>query len=742
MLCSIHSDKPSLTVRKVSYRKLKSVNVDSLNEDLATSELCQNPSDDLQELVTSYNDTLKAALDKHAPLITRTIVERPRVPWFSEEIREAKRQRRKAEKRWRVSRLDYDLAVFKEKRNATTRLMNKARREFYSNFIDENSGDQRKLFRASQRLFNRTVDDGLPPHLDSATFTNDLGKYFVQKIVTIRRQLDTDPADSHLGTAIPSPAAAKSAPSFPAFTMLSDNDVKLLIQNSALKSCPLDPMPSTLVSKCEVLLPVLTNIINTSLQSGHFPEPWKEALVFPLLKKPGLDCIFKNFRPVSNLPFVSKLTERAAFNQTHGHMVSNNLYPDAQSAYRRNHSTETALLKVMNDILLNMNKQHVTILVLLDLSAAFDTVDHDILLERLSSKLGLNGTALGWFRSYLSGRSQRVSVRGSVSEKFDLCYGVPQGSCLGPLLFTIYASALFDVVRKHLPTVHCYADDTQLYISFSPMAQSGQADAVAAIEHCTHDIRKWMSQDKLLMNDAKTELLLIGTRQQLAKVRIDSITIGNSDIAPQSPVRNLGVWLDCNLSMGDHITKTSSVAFYYLYNIRRIRKYLSKECTETLIHAFISSRIDYCNSLLYGLPACQLQKLQRVQNSAARLVFEESKFCHITPLLKSLHWLPVKYRIDFKVLLLTFKAIHGLAPPYISELISVKDTSGRYSLRSNSGILLNFRTCKSLTTLGDRSFYMAAPKLWNNLPLFIRNISFVNSFKKSLKTHLFQKAFF
>ena len=274
------------------------------------------------------------------------------------------------------------------------------------------------------------------------------------------------------------------------------------------------------------------------------------------------------------------------------------------------------------------------------------------------------------------------------------------------------------------------------------MAQSGQADAVAAIEHCTHDIRKWMSQDKLLMNDAKTELLLIGTRQQLAKVRIDSITIGNSDIAPQSPVRNLGVWLDCNLSMGDHITKTSSVAFYYLYNIRRIRKYLSKECTETLIHAFISSRIDYCNSLLYGLPACQLQKLQRVQNSAARLVFEESKFCHITPLLKSLHWLPVKYRIDFKVLLLTFKAIHGLAPPYISELISVKDTSGRYSLRSNSGILLNFRTCKSLTTLGDRSFYMAAPKLWNNLPLFIRNISFVNSFKKSLKTHLFQKAFF
>ena len=141
--------------------------------------------------------------------------------------------------------------------------------------------------------------------------------------------------------------------------------------------------------------------------------------------------------------------------------------------------------------------------------------------------------------------------------------------------------------------------------------------------------------------------------------------------------------------MGDHITKTSSAAFYYLYNIRRIRKYLSKECTETLIHAFISSRLDYCNSPLYGLPAYQLQKLQRVQNSAARLVFHESKFCDITPLLRALHWLPVAYRIVFKILLLTFKAIHKLAPTYISELVSPKDTGGRYYLRSNNGKLLN-----------------------------------------------------
>ena len=172
--------------------------------------------------------------------------------------------------------MESDLAAFKAKRNFTTRLMNKARREFYSNFIDENSGDQKKLLHADQRLFKRTMDDGLPPNLDSKTFSNDLGKFFVQKIDTIRTQLDTDQqTDSYPEDDTSS--ADETVPPFPTFTMLSVRDVKQLIQNSALKSCP---MPSTLVSKCEDLLSVVTKIVNNSLQSGRFPKIWKEALVF------------------------------------------------------------------------------------------------------------------------------------------------------------------------------------------------------------------------------------------------------------------------------------------------------------------------------------------------------------------------------------------------------------------------------------------------------------------------------
>ena len=507
------------------------------------------------------------------------------------------------------------------------------------------------------------------------------------------------------------------------------------------KTCSLDPMPTHIVKSClDVLSPVLTRMVNSSLQTGVFADDWKKALVSPRLKKEGLDTIFKNYRPVSNLPFVSKLTERAAARQVHSHMTRNKLYPSEQSSYRVNHSTETALLKVKNDILLSMNRQHATLLVLLDLSAAFDTVDHTVLLQRLRSKFGISRTALNWFSSYLSGRSQRVNINGTLSDRFMLECGVPQGSCLGPLLFIIYTSKLFEIVRSHLPQVHCYADDTQLYLSFKPDTFTCQTSALTAMESCIADIRKWMLNDKLMINDDKTEFIIVGTKQQLAKVSIEHIKIGNTEIKPSLKVRNLGSWFDSTLAMSVHITKLCSSAFYHLHNIRRIKKYLSRQTTETLVHAFVSSRIDYCNSLLYGLPTNQLQKIQRVQNAAARVVCGLPKFCHISPILKRLHWLPVIYRIRFKILLITFKVLHGLCPTYLENTITLCNNN-RYSLRSSDATLLKPLPFKTLATLGDRSFQAAAPKLWNELPRAIRESNSLAIFKRSLKTHLFKLVF-
>ena len=189
-----------------------------------------------------------------------------------------------------------------------------------------------------------------------------------------------------------------------------------------------------------------------------------------------------------------------------------------------------------------------------------------------------------------------------------------------------------------------------------------------------------MKEDMLWLNKSKTEFILIGSRKQLAKVTINSIKVGDADIATVSSARNLGAWFNSYMDMATHISKTCSSAFYYLYNIRHIRKYLSKEHTEQLIHAFITSRLDYCNSLLYGIAEYQIKKLQRIMNASARLIYCAPKFCHITPILKELHWLPVRARIEFKLLLITYKVVKGLAPKYLSELISVLPMS-KYNLR-------------------------------------------------------------
>ncbi|CAB4010781.1 Hypothetical predicted protein [Paramuricea clavata] len=189
-----------------------------------------------------------------------------------------------------------------------------------------------------------------------------------------------------------------------------------------------------------------------------------------------------------------------------------------------------------------MNKQHVTLLLqVLDLSAALDTTDQDILLDRMSTKLGIEGVVLKWFGSYLKGRSQRDAVHGAVSEKFDLSWGVPQGSCLGPLLFTIYASELY-VIKNHLPNVHCFADDSELYLSFNPSKEHGDVQAAKSMELYVNDIKNRMSKDKLLMNDDKTEFLIIGL--ELEKVNLNCISIGTVDILLRTwPCGWIGIYL-------------------------------------------------------------------------------------------------------------------------------------------------------------------------------------------------------
>ena len=293
-------------------------------------------------------------------------------------------------------------------------------------------------------------------------------------------------------------------------------------------------------------------------------------------------------------------------------------------------------------MLLNMDDQKVTHLVMLDLSAAFDTIDHSILLGTLGSGFGVGGTGLKWFTSYISQRTQQVQIKGTLSEKKQLTTGVPQGSCIGPVLFTIYVADLFQIIEKPLQEALGYADGHQVYLSFGPIPSTNQTASVTAIENCVAELRSWMISNMLIVNDSKTEFLIVGSKQQLERVNIPFIHVDEDQITHVTSVRNLGVIFDSNLKMDMQITKACQNAYYHLHNIRRVREFLSQEATCTIIHAFITRQIDYCNSLMNGLPQNLIKKLQCVQNTAARLVFNRRKYDRITPAFVTLHWLSVK----------------------------------------------------------------------------------------------------
>lgn len=721
-----------VVVRSRPWRRL---DVADFRIAVSTSSLCTPevwPSD-VDGVADLYESTLTCLLDARIPF--RQFERRPRSSdvWFDHECLAAKRLTRRFERRCASVRrrsssesspsLQLALDAWHGQRLRYRQLRHSKARSFWRDRITSQQTDPRRLWRSVDTLLGRGRSS-----VGSSLTAEDFCRHFVGKVEGVR--------SSTLGAPPPTFSLGRSPTTLSEFSPTSVEEVLSTIGRLPDKSSAADPIPTSVLKDCAgELAPFVAHLFNTSVATGQFPAAYKTAFLTPIVKKAGLDVEdVRSYRPISNLTVVSKVMERLIVRRLSDYISAANLLPSLQSGFRPLHSTETAILKVLSDLLLAVDRGDVAVLALLDLSAAFDTVDHEILLRRLEVTFGITGTALRWLRSYLTDRHQFVRLGVDSSEVVRLLSGVPQGSVLGPILFILYVVDLIQLIQSMNLSPHLYADDSQLYGSCRPDQTASLADRVATCVNC---IASWMRSNRLQLNADKSEVVWIASSRRQHQLPIDPLIFDGQPVRPVKSVRNLGIYLDSDLSMRCHVSRTVSRCFAALRQLQHVRRVVPVDVFRHLVVALVLSRLDYANGVLAGLPANLLRRLQSVLNAGARLIYGLRRYDHVTDALLTLHWLRMKERVQFKLAVLTFRVLHGVAPVYLGPFRRAADQPGRSSLRSASSHHLIVPRCK-LTTVGARAFIVAAPSVWNSLPAEVVSTDSLPTFRRRLKAYLFR----
>ena len=741
--------KPKPVYKSIMYRNLKNLDKEAFLKDLDSSKLesmlleytC------IDQMVEKFLDTTVSILDKHAPLLSKTIVERSSLSWYTPALTHQKQIKRKLERRWVKSGLESHRREYRKQCAIYAKLLYDTRIQDSQERIAACEKNKSKLFKLCRSIIDAPNTSISIEGCDSNKETADaFSTYFKTKTEKIESDLETE--SLAVGDTLPSTSSKlnlmtqyRNVPKLSHFKLVTPEDIEKLILAAKIKSCSLDLVPVPILKTfARQFSHIIAIIINKSLEYGSVPKYFKSAIIFPAIKEYNLDNTNpSSYRPVSNLPFLSKLLEKVVYTQLEQHLSDYNLLPISQSAYRKKHSTETSLLRVSNDILKALNHGKSTLLVKLDISAAFDTVNHQMLLDRYASLFGLSDIVLAWFSSYLTERTQAVQIGSDTSAKVQMNCGFAQGSTLGGPKYIMFTTPLDELTQLHEVSHEAYADDSNLYVSFDMRNTADTAACFAQMENCLCDIKRWMLKNRLKLNCGKTEAILfhpprtvINTEQHMV-VKMDNLKITISH-----EIKSLGVIFDSKMKLKKQVNSTTKTAFLHLRKISKVRNQLNKSITETLVNTFITSRLDYCNSLFCSLPNNTLKKLQCVQNAAAKMIMLKKKRDHVTPLLRELHWLPVKLRSQFKILVLTWRIMNNMAPANIAHLISVYRPTR--NLRSSSERFL-VRPAIPRNSYGHRAFYNLSPFLWNSIPTAIRNTETIGEFKAKLKTHFFIEHF-
>ncbi|XP_060775062.1 tubulin beta-1 chain isoform X1 [Neoarius graeffei] len=434
----------------------------------ALSQNSTKMSDSVDDLLEIFNLNMTQIMDDIAPFKIKRVNDKQKAPWKQYlAVKLLKRECRKTERKWRKSKLHIHYQIHKEMLCNYNYEIRKARQSFFSNIINRNMNNARVLFSTVEKLTNPPPQ--LAPELLSVNKCNEFASFFKGKIDKIWQNIAHNTSQLQKIEKLQSPMTQIGNFNTMSEFCLIDETLEKTVQNLSSSTSELDTLPTNFFKSVHLIITDVLQIINTSLETGVVPVSLKKAVVKPLLKKINLDpSVLNNYRPISNLPFIGKILEKIVFNQLTAFLISNSRFDNFQSGFRANHSTETALIKVINDIRLNTDAGKTSVLVLLDPSAAFDTVDHNILLYRLEHWVGLTGKVINWLNSYLKDRSFFVTMGNCSSTSMSLTCGVPQGSILGPLLFNLYMLPLGQIINNNSILYHCYADDTQIYFALSP----------------------------------------------------------------------------------------------------------------------------------------------------------------------------------------------------------------------------------------------------------------------------------
>ena len=325
---------------------------------------------------------------------------------------------------------------------------------------------------------------------------------------------------------------------------------------------------------------------------------------------------------------------------------------------------------------------------------------------------------------------------GNIAElnKCTLKQGIPQGSVLGQLIFNLFLSPLGEICHAHGINFSGYADDSQNYLSFRPIKDNltPQHNCTEHLERCLAEVRTWMKYNFLKLNDSKMEFIVFRVHQQLLRVQDITITVGDDTIHEKPVVRNLGMFFDKELKHTTHINRLTSSSFHCLQNMARIQHQLDTQTVKTIIQALVISKLDYCNSILLGIPNYNIAKLQRTQNMACRMVYKLPKSLHITQYLFDVHWLKIPQRIEFNVISIMYKCVNNTALEYLRELVLSDKELPECILRSNSRSLLP-TSLSRISLVHDYSFKSQGPRLWNRVDIDIRNATTTQYLKANLK---------